>query len=431
MIMQKVAKPRTYPNNLAPEMAVVQPFKAIRPAEDKVAFVASRSYEEYSRKELEATLNFNPFSFLHIINPGFKYNKRVSGPERFELVRNRYLEFLEDKVFVKDTSPHFYIYRVEKDDFQCTGLFCTTSAADYNADIIKKHEATIERREKLFANYLETVKFEAEPVLMIYEDKKPIAKILGEETTKEPAYHFTTPDRIQHTLWVLSDPEVIQHLQKEFAGVSTLYIADGHHRSASSCLLAEQLKTSNPSHKGNEAYNFFMSYLIPESEIKIFEFNRLVKDLNGLSKKEFLIKLDAYFRIKNYGQELYKPGKKHHFSMYLDGEFYSLYLRRSAYAFTDALSELDTQILYKTILEPILGIKDLRNDKRIQYGYGKHNVLKMKDAIDKDLFKVGFGLVPITVEEIKAIADAGQVMPPKSTYIEPKLRSGLTVYELS
>ena len=173
-----------------------------------------------------------------------------------------------------------------------------------------------------------------------------------------------------------------------------------------------------------------MSYLLPESEIRIYEFNRMVKDLNGLSKEEFLIRLDEYYRIENQKDKDYRPAKKHHFSMYLDGEFYSLYLRKKVYQFTDALSKLDTQILYKTILEPILGIQDLRKDKRIHYGSGKHNVVKMKNEIDKGKFAVGFSLVPITIAEVKAIADAGLVMPPKSTYIEPKLRSGLAIYEL-
>ena len=211
--------------------------------------------------------------------------------------------------------------------------------------------------------------------------------------------------------------------------MGALYIADGHHRSASSNLLAERVKNESASHQGTEAYNYFMAYLIPESEVKIYEFNRMVKDLNGYAKEEFLIKLDEYFRIEKKDEGLYKPTQKHHFSMYLDGEFYSLYLRKTSYTFTDALSELDTQILFKTILEPILGIHDLRNDKRISYGYGKYNLIKMKDSIDKGDYVVGFSLVPINVDEIKAIADAELIMPPKSTYIEPKLRSGLAIYE--
>lgn len=411
-------------------MAIVKPFKAIRPAKDKVAFVASRSYQEYSKKELQAALSFNPFSFLHIINPGYKFDKKVSGAERFKLVHNRYLEFLEDDILQKDADDSFYLYQIEKNDLKCCGLFCATSVQDYQNNVIKKHENTIQRREELFANYLKTVEFNAEPVLMTYADNASIANIIEKEKESEPDYLFTTTDKVTHSLWAISDKRTIDSLEKEFHEIDALYIADGHHRSASSNLLSENYKKNNPEHTGEESYNYFMSYLIPESEIHIYEFNRMVKDLNGLTKEQFLIELDEFYRIENQGSTLYKPTKKHHFSMYLDGEFYSLYLRRKVYQFTDALNELDTQILFKTILEPILGIKNLRKDKRIQYGYGKHNVIKMKDEIDNGNFAIGFSLVPITVDEIKAIADAGLVMPPKSTYIEPKLRSGLAIYEL-
>jgi len=411
-------------------MATITPFKAIRPAKDKVAHVVSKSYQSYSRRELNAQLSFNPFSFLHILNPGYKYAKSVSGQERFQLVHNRYLEFLEDHIFLKDAKDSFYLYEVQKDDFKCCGLFCGTSVADYRNDIIKKHEDTLQHREALFANYLNTAKFNAEPVLMTYADNVEIAAIICLEKTKEPEYQFTTTDKAHHKLWVLSDAKTIKKLQKAFKNLDALYIADGHHRSASSNLLAQNLEKTNPSHNGSEPYNSFMSYLIPESEIRIYEFNRKIRDLNGLSKEEFLIKLDSSFRITNHGELPYKPSKKHHFSMYLDGQFYSLYLRKKMHVFTDSLSQLDTQILFKTILEPILAINDLRKDKRIHYGYGQHNMLKMKEEIDKGKFAVGFGMVPITISEIKAIADAGLVMPPKSTYIEPKLRSGLTIYEL-
>ncbi|MEM8999961.1 MAG: DUF1015 domain-containing protein [Bacteroidota bacterium] len=411
-------------------MAVVQPFKAIRPTKDKVAFVASRSYEEYSEEELTSVLKYNPFSFLHIINPGFKFNKSTSGKERFKLVHNRYLEFLENEVFLKEEQPCFYLYQIKKGDFSTLGFFCATSVVDYQNNTIKKHEETIAKREVLFADYLNTVGFNAEPVLMTYPDDNTITAIFEKEVTGPPEYDFTTTDRIRHRLWKIDNPNNIETLQNAFARIDVLYIADGHHRSASSKLLAEKLKSKNEAHTGNEPYNFFMSYLIPESEIKIYEFNRMVKDLNGLSKKEFLVQLDEYFRIEKKDDGIYKPSKKHHFSMYLDGEFYSLYLRKKVYHFTDALSRLDTQILHKTILEPILGIHDLRNDKRISYGYGKHNLIKMKDSIDCGNFTVGFSLTPITINEIKAIADANLVMPPKSTYIEPKLRSGLAIYEL-
>jgi len=411
-------------------MSIVKPFKAIRPAPDKVAHVASRSYEDYSKEELKANLKFNPFSFLHIINPGFKFSKKVSGDERFKLVHNRYMEFLEEKVFVKDAEASFYLYEINKNGIQCCGIFCATSVQDYRNNRIKKHENTIESRENLFANYLDTVKFNAEPVLMTYPDHPTIAKIIKKTKKGDPDYHFTTPDRTTHRLWKISDGKTIKEITDAFANIESLYIADGHHRSASSELLARWCEKRNEKHDGKEAYNYFMSYLIPESEIRIYEFNRLVKDLNGLSKESFLMKLDELYRIKKTDLELYKPSKKHHFSMYMDGDFYSLYLRKNVLPLDDPLSNLDTHILFKTILEPVLGIKDLRNDKRIQYGYGKHNVLRMKTEIDKGNFVVGFNLVPITIDEIKAIADAQLVMPPKSTFIEPKLKSGIAIYEL-
>lgn len=411
-------------------MATIKPFKAIRPAKDKVANLVSNSYQSYSRRQLNAELSFNPFSFLHIINPGYKYSKTVKGQQRFQLVHSRYLEFLEENILLKDAKDSFYLYQVESKNFNCSGLFCATSVADYRNDVIKRHENTLQRREELFANYLDTVKFNAEPVLMTYQDKESIAEIIKKQKEKDPEYFFTTSDKITHKLWVISEEQIIAALVNEFESMNSLYIADGHHRSASSDLLAKNRERKNERHNGNEPYNYFMSYLIPDSEIKIYEFNRMVKGLNGLSKEEFLIQLDVYFRIENQGDMLYKPTKKHHFSMYLDGDFYSLYLRKKVYSFTDALSELDTQILFKTILEPILGIHDLRKDKRIGYGFGKHNILKMKDLIDKQKYTVGFGMVPTTIDEIKSIADAGLVMPPKSTYIEPKLRSGLAIYEL-
>lgn len=410
-------------------MAIIKPFKAIRPTKDKVSFVTSRSYQDYSNNELEAVLRYNPFSFLHIINPGYKFSKKVAGEERFNMVHNRYLEFLESNIFLKDSKDSFYMYQIEKNKFKCCGFFCAASVQDYRDDVIKKHEDTISQREQLFAKYLKTVGFNAEPVLITYANKSSIEAIIDQEKQKVPEYFFTTPDRVKHTLWVISDKNAIHNLTHEFAKMESLYIADGHHRSASSNLLANIFKIGNSNHTGEEPYNYFMCYMIPESEIKIYEFNRLVKDLNGNTKEEFLVRLDAMFRIENKGSVLYKPTKKHHFSMYLDGDFYSLFLRKKVYKFTDVLSKLDTQILYKTILEPILGIKDLRTDKRITYGFGKHNVIHMKDEIDKGKFKVGFSLVPLKMDEIKAIADAGLVMPPKSTYIEPKLRSGMAIYE--
>ena len=410
-------------------MAIVKPFNGVRATRDKVALVSSKSYEAYTPAELGAKLNFNPFSFLHIIKPGYKYHQEVTGEERFKLVHNRFIEFKENKIFTKDETPAFYIYKKISGQNSYCGIIAAASVDDYNSNKIKKHEGTIKRREQLFQNYLKVVGFNAEPVLLTYPDNDTVNTITNKYQAQRPEYEFTTTDKRVHHVWVVTDLSDIKIISEAFADISSLYIADGHHRSSSSCLLAEQFKKENKEHTGNEPYNFFMSYLIPESHLKISEFNRLIKDLNGLTKEAFLIQLDEWFRIENKGQQLYRPSKQHHFSMYLDGEYYSLYLRKSIYTFTDALSELDAEILYRTILKPILGIKNLRKSKRIGYSHGKNDVFKLKEKVDSGDYKVAFGLVPATIEQLKAIADANLQMPPKSTYVEPKLRSGLIMYE--
>ncbi|OUR95083.1 hypothetical protein A9Q87_00640 [Flavobacteriales bacterium 34_180_T64] len=411
-------------------MAKIIPFKAVRPTRDKVSLVASRSYQTYTQAEREARLDYNPFSFLHIVNPGYKYDREISGTERYTLVKNRYLEFKEDHVFEQDKSPCYYVYKIVDRDYQVfNGIIAAASAEDYEKDIIKKHEDTIEYREHIFKDYLKTVGFNAEPVLLTYPDNPVIAQTISEVQKERSEFEFTTTFRDTHYLWPIEDKETLDRIATEFETMQTIYIADGHHRSASSYLLYKDQKENNPDHNGDESYNYFMSYLIPESDLKIHEFNRLIKDLNGLSKEEFLIQLDTIYRIENRGLVPYKPSKKHHFSMYLDGEFYSLYLRKALYDFNTSLDTLDSQILYNTILKPILGINDLRNDDRIMYSNGKKDVMNIKMSDDSDKFVVGFGMVPVNIEEMKHIANDGLKMPPKSTFIEPKLRSGVTIYE--
>ena len=411
-------------------MAIINPFKAVRPTRDKVSLVASRSYQSYTQAEREARLDHNPFSFLHIVNPGYKYAKEISGEARYKLVKNRYSEFKEDGVFVQDPKPCFYIYKIVDRDLQVfNGIVAAASIDDYNNNVIKKHEDTIASREVVFKDYLKTVGFNAEPVLLTYPDNDTISKIIAEKQKERAEFEFTTTYRDTHYLWQIDEAADINAIIKAFKVMDTLYIADGHHRSSSSQLLAETLKNENPNHTGNESYNYFMSYLISESELRIHEFNRLVKDLNGLSKEEFLIKLDTVYRIENRGIMPYQPSKPHHFSMYLDGEFYSLHLRKTEYAINTSLDALDAQILYKTILEPILGISDLRNDTRILYLSGKKDIVNLKSKVDSKDYTVGFGMVPATITQMKQIADDGLKMPPKSTYIEPKIRSGVTIYE--
>jgi len=410
-------------------LAKIHPFKAVRPPRAKAGLVASRPYEDYSIGELTAELEYNPFSFLHIINPGYKFQHEITGKKRFQLVKNRYLEFKESKIFIQDEEPCYYFYKIITRKNVFSGIIAAASVQDYENNIIKKHEDTISQRENLFKDYLKEVGFNTEPVLLTYPDSEVINSLIKQAMKSIPEYEFSTHNKETHYLWKICEPEVTDQIKAEFERMPFLYIADGHHRSASSALLAKESKETNPNHTGEEPYNYFMSFLIAESNLKIHEFTRLVTGLNGLSKEEFLIRLDEFFRIENRGIEVYSPSKKHHFNMYLDGEFYSLYLRKTNYKFTDSLSTLDTYILYEKVLKPILGIEDLRNDSRITYIHGKNDLIEIKAKIDSGKFAVGFGMLPLTIEEIKQVADEVSTMPPKSTYIEPKLRSGLTIYE--
>lgn len=410
-------------------MAIVVPFKAVRPHRNKVSLVSSRSYELYTDSELGAQLEFNPYSFLHIINPGYKFQHDTPSRERFKMVQNRYAEYKENNILIKDKKASFYIYKKVTKDHEFCGIIAATSSADYENNIIKKHEETIKDRERLFSEYLKNVGFNAEPILLTYPDNSEIQKILNTYKNKRAEYEFTSQNMKSHYLWLVTDDADIANITAEFKKMDALYIADGHHRSASSALVSKTLKENNSNHDGSEEYNYFMSYLIPESSLKISSFNRFIRDLNGLTKQQFLIDLDKLYRITNLGQQLYKPSKKHHFSMYLDGDFYSLYLRKTIYKIKNPLSDLDAQLLFDTILKPILGITNLRDGEKIKYKPGKMAEIDLKTEVDTGKFKVSFGLFPATVEQLKVIADTNLKMPPKSTYIEPKLRSALTLYE--
>ncbi|NOQ91217.1 MAG: DUF1015 family protein [Flavobacteriaceae bacterium] len=410
-------------------MAIVKPFRAIRPTRDKVALVTTRSYDIYDKEERKTILKHNPFSFLHILKPGFKYKKNVSGEERFKMVHNRYCEFLENNVFIKDTKPNFYLHQKTYGDITFWGIIALSSLEDYENNIIKKHEKTLSNREALFGHYLDITGFNAEPVLMTYPDNDFLNAIYQKYKTQRAEYEFTTNKNRTHLFWLIDNDNDIEQIEEAFKKMDAIYIADGHHRTASSNYLYKKLaKEINPLQ--DDCYKYFMTYLIPESYLRITSFNRFIKTLNHLTKEQFLIKLDASFRIENLGQQYYKPSKKHHFSMYLDGEYYKLYLRKNIYKITDALEDLDPQILYKTILKPILGIENLSNDNNITYKPEIFNAMQLKNEVDNGKFKVGFGLFPVSVEQLKSVADNNLTMPPKSTYVEPKLRSGLTIFQL-
>jgi uncharacterized protein (DUF1015 family) len=406
-------------------MAKIKPFKAVRPAADKVALVTCRTYDDYSSAELAAWLDFNPYSFLHVIHPAYANAQKVSLEKRFKAVANKYQDFKHDQILIEEEHPVFYLYEIQSKGQTFTGIIAGTSVKDYQDNVIKKHEDTLQYRVELFKDYLHQTNFNTEPVLITYPDSVEINTFIALRKKSKPVYEYSTTNKEKHTLWKIDTQSEIDWLQEHFEGIPNLYIADGHHRSASAELLYEQDK-----HLGNENLNYFMSFLIAESNVKIYEFNRLIRDLNGLSKDNFIKKLSENFIIKAKDQEIWKPQNKFEFGMYLDGSFYALFYKHKNHNESSILDSLDAQILYDKVLLPLLGIEDLRNDERIDYIPGKQSISVIKDLIDEGEFEIGFMLFPSDINEIKALADNNLIMPPKSTYIEPKFRSGLVVYEL-
>ncbi len=405
-------------------MAKIIPFKAVRPTSDKVSLVTSRSYDEYSSAELASQLDFNPFSFLHILNPIYENQQKVGLEKRFKLVAQKYKEFKNDNVFLRENNPVFYIYEIQAKNQNFTGIIAGTSIKDYQENIIKKHEDTLQYRVEVFKDYLHQTGFNTEPVLLTYKDDTELNSWINFKKNQPRIYEFSTKKKEKHLLWKIEHQPEIEYIQNKFEEIGDLYIADGHHRTASAEMLFEQDKKS-----GNQNLNYFMSYLIAESNVKIYEYNRIIRDLNNHSKTDFLELLSYTFWVKNKEQELWKPTKKFEFGMYLDNEFYSLTLK-DEHSFTTILERLDAQILFEKVLQPILGINDLRNDERIDYIPGNQSIITIKEVVDEGEFEVGFMLFPTEISEIKSLADNNLIMPPKSTYIEPKFRSGLVVYEL-
>ena len=405
-------------------MAKIIPFKAVRPTRDKVSLVTSRSYDEYSPGELASQLDFNPFSFLHVLNPAYVNQQKAGLEKRFKLVAQKYRDFKEEDVFIKEVEPVFYIYEIQTKHHNFTGIIAATALEDYRNNVIKKHEDTLQYRVELFKDYLHQTGFNTEPVLITYPENTELSEWILAKKELDSLYDFSTTRREKHQLWKIDNPQEIAWLQEKFESIGDLYIADGHHRSASAELLYQEDKNS-----GNENLNYFMSFLIAENNVKIYEYNRIIRDLNHHSKEDFLKLLSKSFTIKNKEQELWKPTKKFEFGMYLDGEFYCLTLKKQD-GFLGVLEQLDAQILYEQVLHPILGIEDLRTDERIDYIPGKQSIITIKEVIDEDEFEVGFMLFPTAISEIKELADKNLIMPPKSTYIDPKFRSGLVVYEL-
>jgi uncharacterized protein (DUF1015 family) len=413
-------------------MSKIIPFKAVRPTPDKVALVTCRNYDDYSSAELAAWLSFNPYSFLHVINPAYMHSQKITLDKRFKGVAHKYLDFKDDGIFMEEEKAVFFLYEIKTKTQSFTGIVAGTSIEDYKNNIIKKHEDTLQYRVEYFKDYLHQTGFNTEPVLITYPDSENLNNWISEKKKSAPIYNYATTNKEKHQLWKIDSDEEIQWLTTQFEKIPELYIADGHHRSASAEMLYDEDK-----HLGNENLNYFMSFLIAESQVKIYEFNRIIRDLNGYSKDDFLEKLSEHFIIKDKEQELWKPQSKFEFGMYIDGHFYALFYKQESTALSsraqsreNILQNLDAQILYDKVLLPLLGIEDLRNDERIEYIPGKQSISTIKELVDEGEFEVGFMLFPSDISEVKALADNNLIMPPKTTYIEPKFRSGLIVYEL-
>ncbi|MCB9194879.1 MAG: DUF1015 domain-containing protein [Flavobacteriales bacterium] len=405
-------------------MTKIKAFKAVRPPRDKVYLVASRPYYTYKKNILEAKLKSNKFTFLHVINPEFHRNDRTepNSNERFQKVRDKYEEFLELGYFTKDEKPSFYVYRQQYLGFDCLGIICGVSVDEYKNGMIKIHEHTITKREETFKRYLDICNFNAEPVLLTYEDNPKINSLIESYLTQRAEYEFTTTDDKTHHLWTISDENAQEQLTKYFEEVDALYIADGHHRSASSVLYSSNKDLHD------EQKQFFLGMLVPHSKLRIYDYNRVVTSLNGLTEEEFLREVEKTFDVAPLSY-LVKPSKAHQISMLLGNKSYKLTPKQGAFDASHPVKSLDAQILNDLILDPILGITDAKTDDRLLFIDGTKEIKGIKRMMQRDKGKVAFALYPVSFEELKRVADTGNIMPPKSTWIEPKLRSGLTIYE--
>ncbi len=405
-------------------MIHIKPFKAIRPPRDKAYLVATRSYLSYSEEELDEKLDNNPYTFLHVINPT-KARSLPFGKEKYEAVKKCFHKFSDAGVFAQDKKANYYLYRQQKGANEYVGLIAAVAVQDYVEGRIKKHENTLTQREKMFTDYLETTGFNAEPVLLTYQDDLELNKIFAAYLPTRSEYEFTSTDKVLHQLWLIEDEAHLSTITDRFSKQEALYIADGHHRSASSSQLAKRIGAEKA---GDHQY--FMAFLIGEEQMKVYEFNRLIKGSNGKSVPEILAELKRNFLVEPKGKEACQPEKLHEISMYIAGNWYKLVPQTGTFDPQDPIGNLDAEILSQRILDPVLGIKNLKTDKRASFLPGTDGLEGLKNAVDRGEYDVAFALYPISVNQIKRVADAQKAMPPKSTYIEPKLRSGLIVYPI-
>ena len=415
-------------------MAIIKPFKGIRPPKDLVEKVESRPYDVLDSEEARAEAGDNEMSLYHIIKPEIDFPVGTSeyDPRVYEKAAENFKKFQDNGWLVQDEKEQYYIYAQTMNGKTQYGLVVGAFVGDYLNGVIKKHELTRRDKEEDRMKHVRVNNANIEPVFFAYPDNKVLDELVKKYTQTTPEYDFIAPvDGFGHKFWIISDDADIKTVTKEFADMPSLYIADGHHRSAAAALVGAEKAKQNPNHKGDEEYNYFMAVAFPASQLTILDYNRVVKDLNGLSSEQFLEALKKNFDVEKKGEAEYKPQQLHEFSLYLDNNWYSLKAKEGTYDNNDPIGVLDVDISSRLILDEILGIKDLRSDKRIDFVGGLRGLKELKRRVDNGEMRTALALYPVSMQQIMDIADSGKIMPPKATWFEPKLRSGLIIHKLS
>ena len=415
-------------------MAIVKPFKGIRPPKELVEQVESRPYDVLNSEEARAEAGDNEKSLYHIIKPEIDFPEGTSeyDPRVYEKAAENFQKFQDKGWLVQDEKEHYYIYAQTMNGKTQYGLVVGAYVNDYMTGVIKKHELTRRDKEEDRMKHVRVNNANIEPVFFAYPDNAVLDALIKKYAQTEPVYDFIAPiDGFRHQFWIISDDEDIKTVTEEFRKMPSLYIADGHHRSAAAALVGAEKQKQNPNHKGDEEYNYFMAVCFQASQLTILDYNRVIRDLNGLSSEDFLKALSKNFIVEKKGADIYKPARLHEFSLYLDGEWYSLTAKEGTYDNNDPIGVLDVDISSRLILDEILNIKDLRSSDRIDFVGGLRGLGELKRRVDSGEMRTALALYPVSMQQIMDIADSGKIMPPKATWFEPKLRSGLVIHKLS
>jgi len=412
-------------------MAQVKPFFCVRPNSHLVRMVAALPYDVYNRKEAKFETMRNPISFLNIDRPEtqFKDDVDMYAPCVYEKANELLHKWMKDGVFVKDDEECYFLYELIMNGRSQTGIVACASIDDYLNNVIKKHENTRADKEIDRITHVDTCSAQTGPIFLAYRSREEINQIVDEVKKTQPLYAFTSSDKVTHNVWRINETDKVEALKTAFAGIDQIYIADGHHRAASAVKVGLKRREANPGYTGEEEFNYFLSVLFPHDQLMIMDYNRTVKDLNGYNKEEFLEKIKEHFTVEKIGSKAKAPSKKAEFTMYLDKEWYVLEANEELKTITDAVDSLDVSLLQDYLLGPVLGIGDPRTDKRIDFIGGIRGLEELEKRANDDM-TVSFAMYPTSITELFQVADEQKLMPPKSTWFEPKLRSGIFIHEI-